>query len=227
MNMLERVDAVERRSLHDELADRLRGLITGGTLKPGEKVPEKELCERFGVSRTPLREALKVLASEGMVTLTPNRGASVSSLTMKDLEDVFPVMGALEALAGEIACQEITDREIARIRRIHEEMVEHYEDGDLGSYFRRNREIHEAILDATRNATLQTTYRTLSARIMTARYMANMTTERWAQAVAEHEDILVALEARDGPWLSRLLKEHLAHKLETVKDWLGTEAVDA
>ena len=227
MNMLERVGAVERRSLHDELADRLRGLITGGALKPGEKVPEKELCQRFGVSRTPLREALKVLASEGMVTLTPNRGASVSCLTIKDLEDVFPVMGALEALAGEIACLEITDREIARIRRLHEEMVEHYEDRELGPYFRCNREIHEAILDATRNLTLQTTYRTLSARIMTARYMANMTSERWAQAVAEHEDILAALEVRDGTRLSQLLKDHLTHKLDTVKEWLGNEAVDA
>lgn len=218
--MLDRVTTLTRRSLHDELADHLRDLIQAGGIKPGEKVPEKDLCERFGVSRTPLREALKVLASEGIVTLTPNRGASVTALTEQDLDDFFPVLGALEALSGEIACQHITDQEIAAITDIHNEMVEHYNNGDLNPYFRCNRAIHSAIMDATRNAVLQSTHKTLAARIMAARYMANMTPNRWARAVEEHEDILDALQKRDGTRLSFLLKDHLANKLATVKDWV-------
>ena len=99
MNMMTS-DSIARRPLHEELAERLRDLISLGELQPGEKIPEKALCERFGVSRTPLREALKVLASAGTVTLRPNRGAVVSTLTREELDEVFPVMGSLEALAG-------------------------------------------------------------------------------------------------------------------------------
>src|SRR5437868_322941 len=124
-------DLITRRSLHGELVERLRSLITNGVLSPGEKIQEPVLCERFGVSRTPLREALKVLASEGLVTLQPNRGAVVTALTVAELEEVFPVMGALESLSGEIACKHITDAEVARVAQIHKAMVDHYKKGEL------------------------------------------------------------------------------------------------
>lgn len=103
---------IERRPLHEELADQLRRLIIEGDLRPGEKISEKLLCDQFAVSRTPLREALKILMTEGLVLLTPNRGASVTELTIDDLEELFPIIGALEALSGELACQSITDEEI-------------------------------------------------------------------------------------------------------------------
>ncbi len=220
MLLQETTQPIARRSLHDELVDRLRELITEGRLRSGTKVPEKELCERFGVSRTPLREALKVLAAEGLVTLTPNRGATVRRLTLGELADVFPVMGALEALAGEIACQHVTDGELQRVRTLHEAMVEHWQAGELQPYFRCNRQIHDAILDATRNPTLQATHRALASRILGARYVANLTPERWRRAVEEHEAILAALEARDGPKLAAILKRHLMNKLDTVRAWL-------
>lgn len=223
MTLAEDVGPIERRTLHHELVDRLRGLLTDGALRPGEKIPERELCERFGVSRTPMREALKVLAADGLVTLTPNRGATVATLTVNEIEDVFPVMGALEALAGEIACAHITDGEIEEIRALHKRMVAHWKAGELRPYFRCNQDIHEAILNATRNATLQTTYRNLASRIMTARYVANMTPDRWAKAVAEHEEILMALEKRNGKRLSAILKDHLNNKLDTVRDWVRKE----
>ena len=215
--------AIRRRSLHHELTELLRGLITGGELAPGEKIPEQRLCERFGVSRTPLREALKVLASEGIVTLRPNSGAVVSALTLEELDEVFPVMGALEALSGEIACRRITDAEVAAIRSLHEEMVEYWRKGELQPYFRLNQQIHVAILEATRNETLKSLYRSLAGRLMTARYIANMSTERWAEAVTEHEAILQCLSDRDGKKLADVLKRHLAKKLETVKDWLRSQ----
>ena len=220
MNVALARPAIQRRSLHDELTERLRDLITAGEFGPGEKIPEKQLCELFGVSRTPLREALKVLASEGTVTLRPNRGAVVTALTLKELEEAFPVMGALEALSGEIACQHITDKEVAEIRSLHDRMVSHWRRSEMQPYFRLNQRIHEAILEATRNETLKAAYRGLSGRLMRARYIANMSPERWAQAVAEHEAILAALKARDGAGLSEILKAHLANKLETVRDWL-------
>jgi DNA-binding GntR family transcriptional regulator len=214
-------EAIQRRSLHEELVERLRDLITDGEITPGTKVPERELCERFSVSRTPLREALKVLASEGVVTLRPNRGAVVSSLTPEEIDEVFPVIAALEAVAGELACKFITMEELDRIRALHTQMIGHWTRRELQPYFRVNQAIHEAILDATRNETLKSVYRGLSGRIKNARYLATMSPQRWGKAVREHEDMLGALEERRGEDLARILKAHLFGKLETVKDWLG------
>jgi len=210
-------EPIARRSLHDELVERVRELIATGALASGEKIQEMALCQRFGVSRTPLREALKVLASEGIVTLQPNRGAIVSSLSVPELEEVFPVMGALESLSGELACTLITDEEIEAIASLHRDMVEHWRRRELQPYFKMNQQIHQAILEATHNETLMSVYRALAGRLLTARYFANMSDERWHEAVVEHEAILEALQARNGPRLAALLKSHLANKLATVK----------
>ncbi len=211
------VEPIRRTSLHDELVGRLRTLIFDGGLAPGEKLAEQELCGRFGVSRTPLREALKVLATEGLVEIVPNRGARVARLTAADLDEAFPVMGALEALAGELACANITEAQLEWVRELHDMMLRHYEAGRLPDYFRANEAIHETILAAAGNATLAKLYEGLAGRVRRARYRANMSPERWAAAVAEHEAILAALEARDGARLGAILKRHLAGKLETVK----------
>ncbi len=220
MNIAQSITSIPRRSLHDELAEQLRNLIVEGVLEPGTKVPERELCEQFGVSRTPLREALKVLAADGLVTLMPNRGAQVSKLTLAELEEVFPVMGALEALSGELACARITDEQMSHIRSLHSRMSEHYRACELERYFAVNEQIHEAILEAAGNDTLSAQYRSLSTRIRRARYIANMTPERWAQAVDEHEQILQALQERNAASLATILRTHLANKFETVRDWL-------
>ncbi|MEM6491916.1 MAG: GntR family transcriptional regulator [Pseudomonadota bacterium] len=217
---------IPRRALHDETADRLRALITDGELAPGEKIAEKELCERFQVSRTPLREALKVLASDGLVVLTPNRGAHVSRLTLADLAETFPVMGALEGLSGELACVRISAAETERIAGLHDAMVERYKAGDLQPYFQLNQQIHEAILAAAENPTLTAMHRGLAGRVRRARYVANMTPERWAQAVAEHEEMIVALRARDSARLGAVLRQHLANKFETVREALQLSRPD-
>lgn len=213
---------LRRKSLHEELADGLREMIVRGDLTPGTKVPEKDLCSVFNVSRTPLREALKVLAAEGLVVLEPNRGAWVSKITVEDLEEVFPVMGALESLSGELACQNITDAEIAEIRSVHDVMRRAYDARDMEGYFAANRQIHELILNAAHNETLTSQYHSLATRVSRARYVAKMTEERWERAMAEHEDILQSLSSRDAVALSAVLKRHLKTKFETVRDWVSS-----
>jgi DNA-binding GntR family transcriptional regulator len=214
---LNTVIPIPRRTLHDELVDRLRHMIIEGELAPGEKLSEKDICALFDVSRTPLREAMKVLAKEGLIQLIPNRGATVAKLTISDLEEAFPIMGALEAVSGELACAHITDQEISRMERLHKDMVDCFEARDMSGYFQRNELIHKLILEAANNPTLIEMQRSLSGRIRRARYMANMSDERWAQAVAEHEDILKATKERNGPLLGSLLKAHLANKLASVR----------
>jgi len=217
---------IVRRSLHDELIDRLREMIVTGDLKPGTKVPEQSLAVKFGVSRTPLREALKVLASEGLITLTPNKGATISDLTLEDLEEAFPVMGALEALSGELACRFISDEGIAAIIQLHEQMIFHYKGNQMPEYFRCNQEIHNSILEAAGNDTLSNIYRGLSGRVRRARYFANISPKRWAQAVAEHEEIITALKVRNGAALGDVLKRHLENKLETVREVITAPDVE-
>ncbi len=206
-----------RPTLHGQLLDRLRGMIVSGDLEPGAKIDERELCTRFGVSRTPLREALKVLASEGLVTLIPHRGAVVAALDLDALAEAFPVMGTLEALAGELSCQHATDAHIHRAERLHTAMVERYNARDLKSYFALNQQIHETILEAAGNTMLSQLYGQVSVHVRRARFTANMSEARWAQAIAEHGEILAAFKNRDGKRLSKLLRRHLDHKLETVR----------
>lgn len=218
-----RPEPIARASLHEKITARLRDMIMEGELLPGARVPERVLCERFGISRTPLREALKVLASEGLLELHPNRGATVARLTVADVDEMFQVMGALEALSGELACARVTEEELVEIRALHYQMVLHHTRNELGPYFRLNQAIHEKILDAARNPTLAGIYRGLAGRIRRARYQANMSGPRWRQAVAEHAEMLAALTARDGPRLAAILRRHLENKCETVKASLIAE----
>ncbi|MFW5655449.1 MAG: GntR family transcriptional regulator [Roseicyclus sp.] len=210
-----------RPTLHDELVTRLRQAVVDGVLEPGAKIPERELCESLGVSRTPLREALKVLANEGLVVLEPNRGARISRITMEEMEAAFPVIAVLEGLAGELAAARATDDEIAAIVARHEEMFRAYEAGDRQSYFKANRDIHRALFAAARNPVLEHHYAKLSARVDRARLLANVADARWAEAVAEHRMIVAAVAERDGARLSALLRAHLNNKLAALRKSLS------
>ena len=208
---------VNRTTLHTEIAGRLRQMIFSGELEDGMRVPEKALCDRFGISRTPLREALKVLATEGLIELLTNRGARVSQLSISDIDEVFPIMGALEAVAGELAAKNITDTRIAEIRVLHYQMALHHAKGERREYFALNQKIHEYILASSNNLTLVKAYNSLSGRIRRARYIANISQERWDQAMEEHERILIAISNRDEKLLSELLKAHLLNKKEAIR----------
>jgi DNA-binding GntR family transcriptional regulator len=211
-------EPIQRTSLHDQLRERLRTLIVEGELEPDSRIDEKALCERFGVSRTPLREVLKVLATEGLVTLLPNRGARVAGFDMADLAEAFPVMGALEALAGQMAAVQATDEEIAGIERLHNTMRSAYGERDLRRYFDLNQQIHASILACARNSTLSHLSSQVSAKIRRARFTANLSDARWAEAIAEHDAMLAALKARDGAALARVLQMHLEHKFKAVTE---------
>jgi DNA-binding GntR family transcriptional regulator len=206
--------AREDLSLHDEILTRLRDHIVEGNIPDGSRVPERQLCEMLQISRTPLREALKVLASEGLVELLPNRGARVRQLSERDLGELFDVMGGLEGLAGRLACENITDEEIAEIERLHYEMYGFYLHRDMHNYFLVNQLIHQKIVETSRNATLTSTYANFAGRIRRVRYSANFARkrERWGEAMREHETILDALRRRAGSELSDILFAHLRNK---------------
>lgn len=214
---------IQRKTLPHEVAERLRQLILDGHFEPGQRIQETTLSEQLGVSRTPLREAFKVLATEGFLELLPHRGAVIASLDAEDLDHMFTVLGALEGLAGELACTNISEQELDEIRNLHESMFKCYKQRRRAEYFRINRLIHEKIIAAAANPVLSNIYANLSGRIRRARYTPNVSDATWAQAAQDHEMILDALMARNPNRLHAILRQHLAHKKDGVKAALYPE----
>jgi DNA-binding GntR family transcriptional regulator len=211
-------------SLHHDTLSALRDLIVQNELPPGTRLTETMLSDRFNVSRTPLREALKVLSSEGLVEILPNRGARVVTLTMSDIKHLFEVIGALESLAGRLACKNISEAEICDLKATHCQMQATFLRSDLPEYFRLNQAIHIQIVAAARNPILSATHRTLNTRLLRVRYMANQVDhDRWAAAMREHELIVEALERRESDRTADLLLQHLQHKLEAIRRYLESQ----
>jgi len=208
------------RTLPASVAERLRGLITEGELPPGTRLNERALCDRLGISRTPLREAFRLLAADGLVDLLPNRGATVVSLSGTDIRESFEVMGALEALSGELACRRISAAEIAEIKALTFEMLACHAREDLPGYYRFNQQIHDRLNLAARNAVLTRTYRSLNLPIQNLRFRSNFDRDKWNRAAREHAEMVEALEARDGARLAAILRTHLHRKGEAVLDAL-------
>jgi DNA-binding GntR family transcriptional regulator len=200
------------------LADRLREMIIEGELLPGTRLNERALCDRLGASRTPLREAFRLLAAEHLVDLQPNRGAQVVSLSDDDIRESFEVMGALEALSGELACQRITPEETAEIKALTFEMLASHARRDLPAYYRVNRAIHDRINRAAGNALLSQLYSKLNLRIQNLRFRSNFDQHKWDAAAREHAAMVDALEARDGARLGAILRDHLRAKGQAVLD---------
>jgi DNA-binding GntR family transcriptional regulator len=201
-----------------------RALITEGALAPGARLNERALCDRLGVSRTPLREAFRELASEGLIELTPNRGAQVVALSGRDIQDAFELMGALEALAGELACARITAEETAQVKALTFQMLACRARRDLPAYYRLNREIHDRINAAARNRALAQAYAKQNLRIQNLRFRSNFDEDKWARAAQQHEAMVEALELRDGEALARILRDHLRAKCEAVLDAMHANA---
>jgi DNA-binding GntR family transcriptional regulator len=212
---------ISRKPLHDELSGLIRAMIAGGELSPGQRIPEQELCARFGVSRTPLREALKVLSVEGLVRLLPNRGAIVVRITRQEADDLASVLGILEAFAGELACARIDEHAVAEIRGMYDRMVEHFRRDEKLPYVEINCAIHWAIVKAAGNDTLAEVHHMLEARLNSVLSVTRNPPPRWREAVQDLGRMIEALESRDGTAFALVAREHARHTAETLD-----EAVD-
>ena len=218
--------SIPRQVLHQEVAVRLRQRIVEGHLAPGAKLNERELSESLKVSRTPLREAIKMLAAEGLVELLPNRGAAVARMSAQDVADTFEVIAGLEGQSGELAAQRITEAELDEIRALHYEMLAAHTRRDLSTYYRINAQIHTLINAAARNPVLTQTWRTVNARLQSMRFRSNFDAAKWKRAVKEHERMIELLAARDGAALRALLVAHLEHKRDAVLELMRDGRLD-
>jgi len=218
---------VERQRLHDVVVERLRGFVTEGVLPPGMKLNERELCETLGISRTPLREALKVLAVEGLIEINPNRGASVTRMSEIEIRETFELISGIEAFAGELACERITSQELNDIKALHHAMVVSKNQNDLSGYYQRNRSIHDMINLAARNSELRRIYLSLNRRIQALRFLSNQQAPKWERALHDHEEMIEALETRNGKRLSDVLRHHLLDKRDAIMLMVRAEGEDS
>ncbi|WP_228770783.1 GntR family transcriptional regulator [Cupriavidus sp. U2] len=191
-----------------EIAARLRTMIQEGELPPGVRIDEKAFCDAFDVSKTPLREALKVLVSEGLVLHRQYIGYRVAPLDLDELRATFETLHGLEAHAGDLAAQRLDDAALAKIERKHRAMIDAHDAGRRTDYFRINQEIHQMIVDSADNAVLSGIYATLMSKVHRARGAANADLMRWQESHEEHEAIMTALHEPGRPRLAGILREH-------------------
>jgi DNA-binding GntR family transcriptional regulator len=208
--------SIQPQMLHEAVLAQLSRMIIEGVLPPGTRLNERMLCDKLGVSRTPLREAFRVLAAQGLIALLPNRGAVVPELDEADIAETFEAIAAIEALSGELACARITDEEVDEIRALHYEMLACHAVRDLPGYYRLNRQIHDAINRAARNGVLHQVYTNINSRLQALRFRSNFDRDKWDLAVQEHTSMIEALDARDGARLHAILREHVLKKCACV-----------
>lgn len=212
---------IKRPALQDEVVARIKMMIEDGTLLPGNRIPERQLCTQLGVSRTPLREAFQVLSAQGLIELQARRGAVVKRLKPDEINHMFEVLEVLEGLAGELACGVMSDDTLAHIEALHEKMMSAYKRRNRARFFDINQEIHEEIVKASGNPILAQVYQGLSGQIRRIRYMPDITEAQWLVAAREHAAIMKALKTRNGKTAGTLLRGHLRTKRERVKTLLA------
>jgi DNA-binding GntR family transcriptional regulator len=206
--------------LHEQVVRKLRAMLVEGRIAAGAKLNERELSERLLVSRTPLREAIKQLAAEGLVALRPHRGAMAVQLDEAEVHHSFELMAALEGLSGELAAQRIDDAELQAIRALHFEMLAAFTRRDLSAYYRLNAQIHAAINAAAKNPVLTRTYAQTNARLQALRFRSNQDERKWKRAVKEHSQMIDALAARNPVAMRELLVAHLNNKRDVVLEMM-------
>jgi DNA-binding GntR family transcriptional regulator len=195
-------------TLHDIVVPQLRAILLDGELPAGARIPEAELCARFGVSRTPLREALKVMAAEGFVTLRPNRGAVVAPVDRGAVGPIFETKGALERLIGLLAAERASDADVAELDALHAALGAALQRDDHAAYTRLNFQFHQRLAQATGNPVLAQSYEALQHKIWRYRFAVNEVSDRLAESYHEHERIMIALRARTRLDLAERLEDH-------------------
>lgn len=203
--------------LHDTVATQVRDLIFAGELEPGELLDEKTLCERLYVSRTPLREALKLLVSEGLLRHEPRRGCFVATITDRDLDDIFPVIALLEGRAAFEATNKLSPADRAVLDVLHEQLTLCAESGDIEGYYRMNYQIHEAFITLADNRWLAQTIGDLRRILRLARLQQLSAPGRLLGSLQEHLTIYAAMVAGDAAGAEQAMRHHLLQQRKALQ----------
>jgi DNA-binding GntR family transcriptional regulator len=213
-----KLDMNEYLPLRDVVFKTLREAILRGDLKPGERLMELQLAAKLGVSRTPIREAIRMLEQEGLAVTIPRRGAEVARMTLKDMEDVLEIREALDELAVQIACTRITQEQLDRLRKVKEEFELCTRGSDVKKIAQADVAFHDVIYEATGNPKLVSMLSNLREQIYRYRVEYLKDSRNYPVLIREHETILEALRARDKERATAAMQEHVANQAAAVKE---------
>ncbi|MFK5912959.1 MAG: GntR family transcriptional regulator [Woeseiaceae bacterium] len=211
-------DRISSQALYLQVADRLREQIYQRELTPGDAIDEMALCERFGISRTPLREALKVLDSEGLIELVPRRGSFVRSMDVEELNELFPVMVVLEGLCAREAVENCEAEDLQKLEAMHEKLENLAEKGDVDGYYEQNFVFHQAIQDLSGNKLLQRVIGDLRKVLRLARHMQLTNPGRLEASLEEHRQVMLAFRAADPDKADQKMQNHLKQQWFSLVD---------
>jgi DNA-binding GntR family transcriptional regulator len=216
---------IPRQSLRAEVVSRLRSEIIEGIWKPGARLQERLLCERFGISRSPLREAYHVLATEGLLELSPNRGAVVTAPTLEDVLQHYVLLRALETLGIELACDNATEDELDELELLHRKMRRLSDKGDMTAFLKVNNDVHRAIVCASGNRPLIDTHQIVARHIIRLQNLNGAIEHSAEESLAEHDAFIKPLLERDREAASAAFKKHLSTVEENLRKRLETAAL--
>ncbi len=208
---------IPRRSLQEEVAARLRNEIVEGIWEPGSRLQERVLCERYGVSRSPLRETFQIMAKEGLLELLPGKGAVVTRPTMTDAVENAELVTALETTAIGLACERASDQQLKEIQDLHDRMRQCNEEQDIATYYELNNAVHRAIVAASGNAALISVHDNVQQHITRLQNLSGALEEITEASFSEHEEFVNALQKRDEEKATASLKAHLMFTVEKIK----------
>jgi len=209
--------------LAEQIAAKLRRDILRGTLLPGDQVKERDHASEMGVSRTPMREAIRTLAKEGLLVLRHSRSPIVVQQSFKEISDAVAVLLALENLSVELACESATSEDLARIHAIHDEIAKEYDALDALDLFEVDMDFHTAIVAATHNEALFATYRSYLQRLWRARFLSARQKRNRDRVIRHHAALLAALEARDAKAAKVAISIHLGNLAESIRPVIENE----
>jgi DNA-binding GntR family transcriptional regulator len=205
-------------SLHDEVAAQLRDRIFAGELMPGDFLDEAALAQELRISRTPLREALKVLSAEGLVRHEPRRGCFVNKVTEQDLDEIFPVIALLEGRCAYEAALNANDADLQALEALHEKLSRHARTKRINEYYAANFLIHEAIIALANNRWLAQVIGDLRKMVKLARLQQLHAPGRLEQSLSEHLAVFAALKARDAQGAEAAMRTHLTRQREALRE---------
>ncbi len=216
-NFMAPMSRIPIRSLSETVAQRIRDMIRRGVLKKGDRIVEKQLCDALGISRTPLREALRILKSEGLIDLLPHRGAYVAQPSMQDIRELFDVMSILEGACARVASQKMSNADFARVDKLHQKLEKHFEQKDHEKYLEVNHKFHSLIQEMAGNKLLNELLDGLRQKILLYRQRQLFQPDRFEASMNEHRLLLEALRKRDADAVESLMKTHLMNQCEALR----------
>jgi DNA-binding GntR family transcriptional regulator len=208
--------AIQKKTLHEEIADNLREMIMSGELREGDKIKENVLCDMMGISKTPLREALRVLSAEGLIRLVPNRGSYVTTPTFEEIKEMFDVMRVLEGVCARTAVEKMRDRDLSKLEKLHQKLEKNFRRKDQKEYIHQNNLYHAFVQELAGNKTLNQIVNGLRQKILLYRFQSLNLPGRFEQSIQEHRSLLAAFRDKDPKKAEMLMKSHLKKQCDAM-----------